>query len=204
MKEKIVIFNALDTIQGYKGAKQGKSKPFYQKHIAKQAGYKNVEKFIYEVPYETQLWMTFFELQKGNLEPIPIAYSDLVMASYKQEGIEPIIVTADIPKSAALTCKYFVDEGIIKPENIIAMSHLGSKFKSQSWAKTQQEFFSDKKVIGIYEEEPEEVMAAGKAYKLGIEGMFQVKNGLTKGITKLDFFHTGSMTDYCLMRMNQK
>ena len=36
MADRIIIFDSLDTIQGYKGAEPGESKRFYQERIAEE------------------------------------------------------------------------------------------------------------------------------------------------------------------------
>ena len=173
----IIIFDALDTIQGYKGAPAGQSKRFYQDHIARQAGFKNTDEFLTKVPYDVQLWMNYFELQKGNLEPIIIPGAELMMALYPKSRFDKYIVTADIPEAALLTCKPFIDNDDIQPQNIIAMNHLGNKKKPTTWKKVHEEYFPKQKVEVVFEDSIDNLFAAGKAYGLKENALCHIQRG---------------------------
>ena len=163
MEKKIMIFDALDTIQGYRDAPLGSSKQFYQKRISEAAGM-NVDEFLQKVPYDVQLWLTYFELQKGNLEPIMLPGADEIIGYVKSREIKPIIVTADIPKSAEIATRPFIDAGLIDPTNIYAINYVGIKKDPQTWAKIKEQYFDNEKIVGVFEDTQANLQAALESY----------------------------------------
>jgi len=157
-----MIFDALDTIQGYKDA-LGSSKRFYQERIAEAAGM-NVDKFLQKVPYDVQLWLTYFEQQKGNLEPVMLPGADEVIDYVKSRSIRPVVVTADIQESAEITMRPFIDAGLIDPTDVYAINHVGSKKNPETWAKARGQYFSDKEIKGVFEDTEANLQAALESY----------------------------------------
>jgi len=163
MTNKIIIFDALDTIQGYKDAPLESSKRFYQEKIAEAYGMK-VDEFLEKVPYDVQLWMTYFEQQKGNLEPIMLPGADEVIDYVKSRGIRPVVVTADIPESANIATKPFTDAGLIDPADVYAINHVGSKKNPKTWAKVREQYFSGGEIKGVFEDTQANLQAAINSY----------------------------------------
>ena len=163
---KIVVFDALDTIQGYKGALPGQSKRFYQERIAQAAGM-NLEEFLQKVPYDVQLWMAYFEQQKGNLEPVMLPGAEEIIRYFLRTGYQPIVVTADIPESALNTMKPFTDLGLIDPMNVYAINCLGSKKKTSTWKQAQEKHFPQGEPKVVFEDTEANLAAAMEAYHCG-------------------------------------
>jgi beta-phosphoglucomutase-like phosphatase (HAD superfamily) len=163
-QERIAVFDALDTIQGYAGASLGASKRFYQNVIA-AANSLTVEELLERIPYEEQLRMTFEEQEKGNLTPTMLPRSPDVIELVKSHEIKPIVVTADIPESAENTLRPFVEAGLINQEDVHAINYLGSKKDPQTWTRARQELFPDTDVQLVFEDTPENLEAALETYE---------------------------------------
>jgi len=135
----IMIFDSLDTIQGYEGAQPGLNKRHYQEVLAKGLGI-NFEEFMEDVSFETQLWLTAYAIRNGVLTPKQIPGSEEILEYVRNEGIEPIIVTADVPQAAELTTKSFVESGLV--ERVYAINDIGSKKDPETWKKNSRKIFS--------------------------------------------------------------
>src|SRR3989338_2420536 len=99
------------------------------------------EQMLATVPYEAQLWMTVMEIQKGNLEPVVLPGADGVIEVVKSQRIRPVIVTADMPYSAALTTMPLTERGLVNPGNVYGMNALGSKKKAETWRRVRETYF---------------------------------------------------------------
>jgi hypothetical protein len=159
----IMIFDALDTVQGYKGAPLGESKYFLQKHLAQEAGISQWN-FVHSVPYERQLELTAEAIQRGDLEPVMLPGTDDAFNFVKELGIRPVIVTADIPEAAVLTTKPIVDEGYVAANDVYAIAKLGSKRELTTWEKAREAHFPDTYVLGVFEDSDSNLVAAMRAY----------------------------------------
>ncbi len=157
----IIIFDALDTIQGYKGAGPGASKRFYQEHLARKMEFP-LELFLKIFPYEAQCSILRYEITNGNLEPVALPGAKELLTSVISQGITPIIVTADFPKTADLTTKPL--QGLVSPDNIYAVASLGSKKESSCWKTVRERYFPSEKILGVFEDTPENLSAAIAAY----------------------------------------
>lgn len=161
----IAIFDCLDTLQGYVGAPDGAAKKHYQSHLARVAGMP-LDEFLASVPYEDQLRLTGEEIRRGGLTPRLMDGASEVLSYLRNQGVEPIIVTADIPEAAALTTRPIVETGLVSAERVYAIHHLGSKKQAETWARAKQQYFADEKTISVYEDTPENLEAALTAYRV--------------------------------------
>ncbi len=160
--KKIMIFDCLDTIQGYKGAKIGYSKQFYQEHVAKENNF-TMDEFL-NAPVEEQLYLTLNELQKGNLEPIMLKGAKELLYYVKEKKLTSIIITADLTESAVFTTKPFVDKKLIFSNNIHGIFYEGNKKQTKTWTKIKNLYFPKAKIKGIFEDSSKNLVAAVSAY----------------------------------------
>jgi len=158
-----MIFDALDTVQGYKGAPIGGSKGFNQAYVAQQLGMSQ-EQMLSEVPYEAQLWMAGEGIIRGDLEPVLLEGAKEIIELVKQEGITPVIVTADVPYCAALATKPLTDRGLIELKHVYGMNALGSKKEATTWEKVRATHFPTNAIAGIFEDSEPNLKAALNAY----------------------------------------
>jgi len=149
--KEIIAFDALDTIQGYKGADPGKSKPFYQEHVAKRLGMRR-EEMLETVPLEEQLWLTYEAIIAGNLEPIALPGTVDLLKYVHDIGRTPVIITADIPQAAAATCSPFTEAGLVQPEHVAAIHHLGRKSDITVWQRARDIWFPKSDIVGVFED----------------------------------------------------
>ena len=159
----IIVFDALDTLQGYRGAPKGTSKQFYQEYLARQAGMGR-EAFLQATPYATQLEQTVRAIESGNLEPIMLEGAEQTLRYVNEQGLTPVIVTADIPEGARLTAKPMVDAGLIAPERVYAIDHVGKKSEIVTWRKAGELYFPDDTVIGVFEDSEDYLFKSRMAY----------------------------------------
>jgi hypothetical protein len=159
----IVVFDALDTIQGYAGARLGKSKPFYQQRIAQRAGMTRDE-LLSRVPLEEQLHMAYDAIAAGDLEPVPLSGAIELLEYVHASGRTPVIVTADIPQAATLTCAPFTQSGLVRYEHVAAMHHIGKKESPETWSRTKEIWFPKSIVEAVFEDGATYVCAAALAF----------------------------------------
>ncbi len=173
----VIIFDALDTIVGYKGAPLGESKLFYQQRLAIEHSMQ-IGQMLQTVPYETQLEWTVRLYERGDLEPIPLDGSLELLEYFSREGLDCRIVTADIPEGAAYTAKSFLDAGLITSDKVHAIARLGSKIDVETWTNTQRLYFPDASISSVFEDTRVNLDAAVLAYKtIGFLVINQRKSG---------------------------
>lgn len=158
-----MVFDCLDTLQGYAGAPPGASKQFYQAHLAQVEGM-SVEALLEQIPYEEQCRMTGEEIRKGNLKPVALDGAEGIVACVRSFGIRPVIVTADFPETAALAAKPLVDAGLIGPEDVYAIAALGSKKAPETWKNARECYFPGGEIMGVFEDTKANLTAAVEAY----------------------------------------
>lgn len=163
----IIIFDALDTLMGYRGAPKGASKQFYQEHLAQQAEMTR-EAFLQTTPYGVQLEQIVRETERGNLEPVMLEGAEQTLRYVNERRLTPVIITADSPEGARLTTKPMVDAGLVLQSDVHAIARLGKKSDPEVWKKAETYFapFSDwfPKVMAVFEDSEEYLTAACQAY----------------------------------------
>lgn len=178
-KTHIAVFDALDTVQGYRGAELGKSKQFYQDHIAGELGISR-EEMLQTVPYERQLELTGQAIQRGNLEPVILPGVEYAFGFVKGLAVpmKPVIVTADLPECAALTTQPLVDVGLLTADDVYGIAELGSKKDPETWRKAQAAYFAGpgNNVAWVFEDTEGNLRAAMEAYDLNSRSGFLVKH----------------------------
>ncbi len=162
-KEIITIFDSLGTVQGYKGAEPAKHKEFYLGKVAEEHNMQ-VEEMLKHVPAETYLQWTAEMIHNRQLTPTILPGAGKLIQSYRDNGIRPVIVTADIPEAAMLTSDPLVKAGLINKEDVYAILDLGSKKESSTWKKAKGLYFPSGLVKSVYEDTPANLDGAIQAY----------------------------------------
>ncbi len=158
-----MVFDCLDTVQGYAGAIPGQSKAHYQQLLAKKSGLP-VDEFLAKTPYLDQLEMVVKNIETGDLEPIIMEGVKPLLRYLKSREIEPVIVTADIAEAAALTTKPLVETGYVNTNNIHAIANIGSKKVMTTWSKAREIYFPNNRIVGVFEDSKDNLEAAMNAY----------------------------------------
>ena len=163
-RDPIVIFDSLDTIQGYVGAQPGKNKEFYLEKVTTKHGMSTSE-MIRDVPVDQYLQWTAEMIHNKELVPriLPGA-AKLITEGYRTKGIRPIIITADIPEGAALATWPLVESGLVAAADVHGIYELGSKKQSATWAKAKELFEPNTDVWTVFEDNAANLAAALKAY----------------------------------------
>jgi len=174
----IMIFDSLDTVQGYEGAPIGESKGFYQQHLAKTLGM-SVGDLIAKVPYDEQLELAGEEIRKGNLVSVMLDGADEVIDMVKHYGVRPVIVTADNPGPVKFASAPLVEGGYIAEEDVFAINPLGSKKKAKTWKEAQLVHYPDAEIRGVFEDTAANLACALEAYNVQGYHVQQTDSGLT-------------------------
>ena len=172
--EDIVVFDSLDTIQGYEDAPPGENKDFYLEKVAEEHGMTK-EEMLENVETDTYLQWTYELLQEGKLTPRTIPKAKEVLEDYIAQGIRPVVITADIQGSADITVNPYVELGLIDPNDVYAIQHLGSKKESDTWIKAKNIYEPNTNIVADYEDTKANLEAALKAYK-GANGFLVKEN----------------------------
>lgn len=162
--KEIVVFDSLDTIQGYVGAAVGKSKAYYLQKTAEAHGM-TVEEMEKNVPVDTYLAWTADLLREGVLVPRIIDGVESLLRDYISQGIRPVVITADRQDSADMTSAPIVKKRLIRKQDVHGIQHIGSKKKPETWKQALDLYDPGCKVVAVYEDTQANLEAAVIGYK---------------------------------------
>jgi hypothetical protein len=175
--KEIVVFDSLDTIQGYEGAEPGKNKDYYLKKTAAAMGI-SVEEML-KLPTEQYLSVLANMMKTGELVTRSIPGAEDLILQYIGQGIRPVIITADIEAGARESSKPFVSKGLIRQSDVHAVLDIGSKADPATWVKAVERYQPGSRVVAVYEDTQKNLDAAIKAYKVDGYLAKETASGLT-------------------------
>lgn len=165
LEDEIVVFDSLDTIQGYEGAKPGENKAYYLKKVAEKHGL-TVDEMLEKVPAKTYLKWTADMIYSRELVPRILPGAEDLLLRYIKQGYRPVIITADIKEAAERTTQPIVDKGLVRKEDVYAILDVGSKKKPETWTEAKRIYKPSSKVVAVYEDTEKNLDAALKAFNV--------------------------------------